>query len=89
MAINGDKIVYSGDTLPCMNLANYAINAKILIHEATFEDSLESDAHMKKHTTTSQAITLGKNANVWRIILTHFSPRYAKIAETKDKHLET
>jgi ribonuclease Z len=41
---NGDKIVYSGDTLPCQNLINYAANCKVLIHEATFEDGLEQDA---------------------------------------------
>ena len=41
---NGDKIVYSGDTLPCQNLVNYAHNCKVLIHEATLEDGLEKDA---------------------------------------------
>lgn len=31
-----EKIVYSGDTAPCQNLVNYAINCKVLIHEATY-----------------------------------------------------
>ena len=31
---NGDKIVYSGDALPCQNLINYAANCKVLIHGA-------------------------------------------------------
>jgi ribonuclease Z len=44
--------VYSGDTLPCQNLINYASNCKVLIHEATLEDGLEQDALHKKHTTT-------------------------------------
>jgi ribonuclease Z len=47
------KLVYSGDTLPCQNLINYATNARVLIHEATFGEGLEADALMKKHTTTS------------------------------------
>jgi ribonuclease Z len=55
----GQKIVYSGDTLPCTNLLNYAQSAKVLIHEATFDDSLVADAAAKKHTTTGQAIALG------------------------------
>ena len=35
------KLVYSGDTLPCQNLINYASNCRVLIHEATFEEGLE------------------------------------------------
>lgn len=30
------KVVYSGDTLPCQNLKNYAQEAALLIHEGTF-----------------------------------------------------
>lgn len=51
-----EKIIYSGDTLPCQNFRNYAQDCKVMIHEATFEDSLEQDAFMKKHTCTGQAI---------------------------------
>lgn len=83
-----EKIIYSGDTLPCQNLVNYAMECKVFIHEATFDDSLEADAAAKKHTTTGQAIAMGKAVNAWRIILTHFSPRYSKIAECMEQHLE-
>lgn len=48
-----EKIVFSGDTKPCVNLRNYAMNCKVLIHEATFEDGDEQDAYMKRHTTHS------------------------------------
>jgi ribonuclease BN (tRNA processing enzyme) len=30
---------------------------------------------------------MGQRCNAWRIILTHFSPRYAKIAEATEQHL--
>ena len=36
------KIVYSGDTRPCDALTQAAAGATVLIHEATFEDALES-----------------------------------------------
>lgn len=49
---------------------------------------MEEDAAMKKHTTTGQAIEIGQKCGAWRTILTHFSPRYQKIAETTQKHLE-
>ena len=83
-----DKIVYSGDTLPCQNLINYAQDCKILIHEATLEDGLERDAKQKKHTTTGQAIEVGQKVNTWRTILTHFSPRYMKIAQVSQAHFD-
>ncbi len=35
---------------------------------------------MKKHTTAGQAIEVGRKTNAWRTVLTHFSPRYAKVA---------
>lgn len=75
---NDEKIIYSGDTVPCTNLMNYAKNCKVLIHEATLTD--ETMAKQKKHTTVRQAIDLAKEVNAWRLILTHFSPRYNKLA---------
>ena len=60
-----------------------------MIHEATLQNGMEQDALLKKHTTTNQAIMIGQKCKAWRTILTHFSPRYAKIAETGKRHLET
>ena len=83
------RIFYSGDTVPCQNVLNYCQNVSLLIHEATFEDDLEKDAKWKKHTTIGQAIEIGQKVNAWRTILTHFSPRYQKIAEIADRNFET
>ncbi|MPC76748.1 Ribonuclease Z, mitochondrial [Portunus trituberculatus] len=54
--VNGWKIVYSGDTMPCKGLVDIGKDCDILIHEATMEDELEEDARIKTHCTTSQAI---------------------------------
>lgn len=70
------NILYSGDTLPCVNLKNYAKTARVLIHEATLQDGMEQDAKKKMHTTTGQALEIGLACGVHRTILTHFSPRY-------------
>ena len=86
---NNEKICYSGDTLPCQNLLNYARNCRVLIHEATFEDSLVKDALLKKHTTAGQAIDLAIKADAKSIILTHFSPRYSKISDVTESILAT
>jgi len=83
------NIIYSGDTLECQNLLNYGQNARVLIHEATLQDGMEEDAKNKKHTTTSQAIQVGQKIRAWRTILTHFSPRYQKVSEISEIHLQT
>ena len=50
------NILYSGDTVPCQNLKNYAQTVRLLIHEATLQDGMEEDAARKMHTTTGQAL---------------------------------
>lgn len=82
----GWKAVYSGDTRPCASLTEAARDATVLIHEATFEDELLEDAVKKKHSTTSEAIATGVDANCYRTILTHFSQRYPK-APVFDGHI--
>lgn len=73
------KIVYSGDAMPSVYLANTGKGADLLIHEATMEDGLEDEALDKCHSTVSQAIEVGREMQAKNIILTHFSQRYAKI----------
>ena len=51
----------------------------VLIHEATFDDELQGDAVAKNHSTTTEAIAIGRTMQAKRIILTHFSQRYQKI----------
>jgi ribonuclease Z len=70
------KLVYSGDTRPCDALIEMGADATILIHEATFEDDLQSEAIKKRHSTVTEALTVAKKMNAFRVILTHFSQRY-------------
>lgn len=76
---DGWKVVYSGDTMPCKELIEIGRDCDVLIHEATMEDELWEDARMKTHSTTSQAIEVGKKMNAQHTLLTHFSQRYAKV----------
>jgi ribonuclease Z len=77
------KICYSGDTRPCNNFYNYSYNSTAIIHEATFEDELKQDALEKMHSTFEEAISIGINNQSWKVILTHFSPRYVKYIDWK------
>ncbi|KAK9692788.1 Metallo-beta-lactamase superfamily [Popillia japonica] len=85
---DGYKITYSGDTMPCPNLVKLGMNSDLLIHEATMEDELAGEAVIKMHSTTSQAVTAGKNMNAKFTLLTHFSQRYAKLPRFDENFAE-
>ncbi|PQE02981.1 tRNA processing endoribonuclease protein [Rutstroemia sp. NJR-2017a BVV2] len=86
---NGFKVAYSGDCRPSKDFVHIGKGATLLIHEATFDDELQGDAIAKKHSTTSEAMDVGKKMGARRILLTHFSQRYQKIPvmdeEAKDQ----
>jgi len=75
---SGEKFVYSGDTRPCDNLIMHAQRCSLLIHEATLSDDLMHEAILRKHSTISEAIAVGLLSQSEKILLTHFSQRYAK-----------
>ena len=70
------KLVYSGDTRPCPRLIEIGADTTILIHEATFEDTKQEEAIMKRHSTMSEAYQVGVEMKAFRTIFTHFSQRY-------------
>ncbi|KAH6681998.1 hypothetical protein B0J14DRAFT_577697 [Halenospora varia] len=84
---NGFKVAYSGDCRPSWDFVEIGKDATLLIHEATFDDELQGDAIAKKHSTTSEALDVGREMNARRILLTHFSQRYQKIPvmDTEEK----
>ncbi|RJS85413.1 ribonuclease Z [Candidatus Bathyarchaeota archaeon] len=73
----GRKIVYVGDTRPSENIVNLALEADVLIHEATFSDELAERAERDMHSTPSGAASVAKKAKVKLLILTHISARYS------------
>ncbi|XP_038984994.1 tRNAse Z TRZ4, mitochondrial isoform X2 [Phoenix dactylifera] len=85
--IPGWKLVYSGDTRPCQALIDASHGATVLIHEATFEDSMGDEAIARNHSTTGEAVGVGTSADAYRIILTHFSQRYPKIPVFDENHM--
>lgn len=73
------RLVYSGDCRPSERLAQAAQGADLLIHEATFEDGMEAEAALKRHSTISEALSVARQMKAKQVILTHFSQRYPKI----------
>ncbi len=74
---NGCKVVYSGDCRPSKSIICAGYQCDVLIHEATFDDTLGKDAIAKKHCTTTEALDVGKEMAAKHVILTHFSQRYS------------
>ncbi len=72
----GRKIVYTGDTRPFDGFAEFAVNADLVIHESTFDDSLSDKATLDGHSTPSQAAQEAKAAGAKQLVLTHISARY-------------
>lgn len=74
----GDTFTYVSDTRFCPQAIECARGAKILLCESTY---LEEHAKLAKkhfHLTAKQAAQIAKEADVERLILTHFSARYLK-----------
>ncbi|MEQ4987212.1 ribonuclease Z [Proteus vulgaris] len=74
--IKGRCIAIFGDTQPTPDALKLANNADVIVHEATFKHEMAEQANSRGHSTTVQAATLAKDANVKKLIITHISSRY-------------
>ena len=81
---NGFKMSYSGDCRPSLDLAEIGRDSTLLIHEATFQDDMHGSAVAKKHSTTAEALEVGRQMNARTVLLTHFSQRYQKVARLNE-----
>lgn len=75
----GRRIAIITDTRPCKEAVEFARGADLLIHEATYGDREARQAHERYHSTASQAAQIAKDAGVKKLILTHFSSKYARV----------
>ena len=58
-------------------------NVDILYHEATFDSDKQEIANKTGHSTSIDAATIAKKANVETLLMGHFSARY----KTTEKHV--
>lgn len=81
----GRRIVYCTDTRPTANSVTLAKDADVLIHESTYGEELTIEAHERFHSTATGAARIAREANVRKLILTHFSVRYRDVAPLVDE----
>ena len=72
----GRIITILGDTRYIAASVELALDADLLIHEATFSETDEQLAHDYYHSTTKQAAMVAKQSNAKKLMLTHISSRY-------------
>ncbi|KAH9852566.1 hypothetical protein C2E23DRAFT_826150 [Lenzites betulinus] len=74
--VNNWSIVFSADTMPSENLVRVGQGATLLIHESSMSPEEENLAREKAHSTSAQAIVVGRRMKAQKLLLTHFSARY-------------
>jgi len=72
----GRKVVVTGDTRPARSVLEAALEADLLVHEATFSMEEAERANETGHSTAKDAAELGRVAGVRMLALTHLSNRY-------------
>jgi ribonuclease Z len=72
----GRKLVLTGDTKPARSVLEAAIEADLLVHEATFSVEEKERAAETGHSTATDAAELARVAGVRMLALTHLSNRY-------------
>lgn len=73
----GRVVTILGDTRPCEAAVKLAQDADVLVHEATFGEDKAQLAENYFHSTTVDAARCAVTAHAKRLILTHWSSRYA------------
>ncbi|XP_068249353.1 zinc phosphodiesterase ELAC protein 1-like isoform X1 [Palaemon carinicauda] len=83
--IPGKTLVILGDTSDASPLAHLVSSndrgCDVVVHEATFDESLKEKAAEFGHSTSSQAAEFAKSINAKMLILNHFSQRYGRVSE--------
>ncbi|MCR4735710.1 MAG: ribonuclease Z [Treponema sp.] len=73
---SGRKFSFVTDTLFKPSIIDEVRGSDLLICEGMFEEALIDQAKEKKHMTAKQAATIAKEADVRRMCMIHYSPRY-------------
>lgn len=72
----GKVVTILGDTRKCYASVRLAVNADVLVHEATYGKGDEQIARKHGHSTNMEAAQVAKEAGAKQLLLNHISPRF-------------
>lgn len=78
------KIVILGDTCDPSALTDHAMDADVLVHEATCSNEDHAVALSRGHSTAGMAGAFARKINAKHLILNHFSPRGTHVTEYEE-----
>ncbi|MFL6278432.1 MAG: ribonuclease Z [Blastocatellia bacterium] len=81
----GKAVAYCTDTRPFAGTVELARGVDLIIHEATYTDDMAYEARDYGHSTAAQAAQIAGEANAQRLLITHFSTRYADVGPLYDE----
>lgn len=79
---------YSADTIFDESLAEKVKGVDLLYHETTYLKDLHERAAARFHSTTVQAATIAKKAEVKKLLIGHFSSKYENLDEFLSEAVE-
>jgi ribonuclease Z len=79
--VQGKKISYVTDTVPCRGANLLAENSEVLICEGTHLDEIRDKSEKSRHMTVKQAALIANENNVQKLIVTHISNRYKSTSD--------
>lgn len=77
----GPKYAYCADTRYNESLIEHINGFDLIYHESTYLDELADRARERYHSTSKQAAELARKAGVKRLLLGHFSSKYARLED--------
>ena len=83
-----NRYAFCSDTRYNESLIEKINEVDLLYHETTFMKDLEDRAEKTGHSTTLQAATIAKKAEVKKLLIGHYSQRYKNLDELLDETKE-
>jgi len=87
-ATKGKTYAFCADTKYDETIIPHIQNADMIYHESTYHDNLRERAEARFHSTTRQAAMIAKKANVKKLLIGHFSSKYATLEEFEQEARE-
>ncbi|MEE9373963.1 MAG: ribonuclease Z [Saprospiraceae bacterium] len=83
------SFAYCSDTRYDPSIVDFIEGVNLLYHEATYLDELREQAHIRFHSTASQAAEIALSATVKKLVIGHYSSRYKDIEALRIEALKT